>query len=155
MFLTRRAVPLLMLAGLAMTAAGCGKSNNEGKIVGKWKMVSGPGMGEDDKKMMEAFKIYPYMEFSPDGTMSVGVAAADPKMQDAIAMKMDAEKITCKYKLLSGDGIEFYDLPKNMQEKGGLFGKNKDRARTKVKIDGDNMTMTDDDGQSGTLTRLK
>ena len=62
-----------------------------------------------------------------------------------------------KYKLLSGEGVEFHDLPKDLQEQagGGLFGRNKDRARTKIHIDGDNMTMTDDDGKSGKLVRIK
>ena len=45
---TRRTVPLLVVGGLALILAGCG-SNNEGKIVGRWKMVSGPGIDEQAK----------------------------------------------------------------------------------------------------------
>ena len=63
--------------------------------------------------------------------------------------------MTCKYKLLKGDAVEIYDLPKEMQDKegDGLFGRKKDKAKTNIKISGDNMTMTDDDGKSCKLSR--
>lgn len=155
MALAPRKLAFLALAGLALAVAGCG-SNNKGKIEGKWKIVSAPGLGEQEMKMMEAFKMYAYMEFKPDGTMSIGAASTDPEMQKMIEGSKDNKTVTCKYKLLSGDGVEFFDLPKELQEKGGgMFGKNKDKARTSVKINGDDMTMTDDDGKAGKLTRVK
>ena len=59
-----------------------------------------------------------------------------------------------KYKLLSGDGVEFYDMPKELQQKGGgVFGKG-ESSKVKVTIDGDNMTVTGSDG-TGKLTRVK
>ena len=154
LFSVRRFAPVLLVACLGLVA-GCG-SNNKGKIEGKWKVNSMPGMEEKELKMMETMKAYGFMEFTPDGAMRIGVESADPQVQMLLAGAGDKTVLSCKYKLGSGDSVEFYDLPKEMQEKGGgLFGKNKDRAKTSVKISGDNMTLTDPDGKTGTLTRVK
>jgi hypothetical protein len=152
--------PLVMIAvcGLAMLCTACGASNNKGKIEGKWKMVSGPGFDEQ-AKMFEMLKAYFYFDFKPEGTLALGLEMSDPEMKKMFEGKVGAEKtsFTCKYKLLKGDAIEIYDLPKEMQKEGGggLFGRNKDKARTNVKINGDNMTMTDEDGKSFQLSRVK
>jgi len=156
--LAPRKLAFLVLAGLALAAAGC-SSNNKGKIEGKWKFVSAPALDATIKEL-EPAKAYLYMEFKPDGTMSMGAESSDPQfneiMQKMASTKGEKTVVSWKYKLLSGDGVEFYDLPKELQEKGGgVFGKNKDKARTSVKINGDDMTMTDDDGKTGKLTRVK
>jgi hypothetical protein len=149
-----RVIAFLAFASLALVAAGC-SSNNKGKIEGKWKFVSIPGMDEGMLKTLEAQKIFLYMEFTPSGEARMGAAANDPELQKKIDTAGEKTSLSFKYKLLSGDGVEFYDLPAELREKGGgLFG-NKDRARTKVKIDGDTLTMTDDDGKTGKFTRWK
>ena len=107
-------------------------------------------------KGMEEMGMYLYVEFNPDGTMSMGATSDDPQKEKMIAGAGQKTSMSWKYRLLSGENVEFYDLPKELQEKGGgLFGKNKEKARTKISISGDNMTMTDDDGKSGRLTRVK
>ena len=140
-----RKVAFVVLAAFALVATGCG-SNNKGKIVGKWKMVGGGGMKADDAKMMEMLGIYVYFDFKDDGTLQFGAGANDPKMNDMLKDKGETKVASMKYKLLSGDAVEIYDIPKDMQDKegGGPFGK-KDRARGNIKIDGDNMTISDDD----------
>lgn len=152
-----------LLAGFALIATGCGgASNNAGKIVGKWQITGGPGMKGDEMKMMEMMKITPYFEFKADGTAGFGISAADAMFKKMIEEKAGGvTNVTFKYKLLSGDGVELYDLPKELTEKkgggGGMFGK-KDRARANVKIDGDSMSISDDDELKTspmTLTRMK
>lgn len=152
-----RTLALVALFGLALAAAGCG-SNNKGKIEGRWKIVSLPEKvqkGKNDMAEMAKMGLYVYMEFRPDGTATFGVGADKQEMMDLIKMAAPNQKVTwdAKYKLRSGDGVELYDLPKDIQSGGGgLFG-NKDRARVKVKINGNEMKMTDEDG-TATLTKI-
>lgn len=153
--LARRYVAVALFACLALATAGCG-SNNTGKIVGKWKLASAPGMKAEDLKMMETLKAFLYFEFKPDGNMAVGVEFGDPAMKELMAKggENGGEKTVMngQYKLLSGDDVEFSGM--NDQKKaGGLFGKG-DKSRLKIKIDGDNMTITGSDGV-GQLTRVK
>jgi hypothetical protein len=148
---------VFVVAGTAFLATGC-KSNNEGKIVGKWKIVSAQGL-EQTNQQLDQVGGYLFIEFGSDGTLTMGADFKDKEMGETIkkAAAASGEKtsFSWKYKLLSGDGVEFYDLPPELkQQMSGMFG-GKDRARTKIKIDGDNMTMTDDDGKSGQLTRVK
>jgi hypothetical protein len=154
-----RKIALAVLFGFALAAAGCG-SNNKGKIEGKWKIVSMPEKaqgGKNEFAEMAKLGIYVYMEFRPDGTATFGVGADKPEMMDLMAKGAGGKKLSwdLKYKLLSGDGVEFYDLPKDLQTEGGggLFGK-KDRARANVKISGDQMKMTDDEG-TATLQKMQ
>jgi hypothetical protein len=145
-----------LVVAIALFAVGCGKSNNEGKIVGKWKIDYAPGFDEGMVQMLAAEKIYAYIEFTPDNTCTIGVTSDDPTVRQEIAQSGEATTVRCKYKLLSGDGLEMYDMPKELQEGAGSpFGGKADRARTKAKIDGDTMTMTDDDGKTGKLTRIR
>lgn len=148
----RRIAPLVLLA-CAGLVAGC-SSNNKGKIEGRWKFVSVPGVDEKMVQQLAAEKVYLFVDFSPNGTMTLGAASEDKDVQQRLNQSGEKVTMSCKYKLLSGDDVEFYDLPKEMQEKGGLFG-SKDRARTKVKVTGDTMTMTDPDGKSGSFARMK
>jgi len=156
-----RPLALFVVGAVALLCTACGSSNNKGKIVGKWKINELPHKDNEAKEDFEGLSklgIYVYFDFRADNTLEMGVGADKPETLEFVkAMsKGQALQWTAKYKLLSGDGVEFYDLPKEMQEKGGgIFGKNKDRARTNVKIDGDRMTMTDDDGKTGQLSRVK
>lgn len=154
MRLPARPIALVAVFGLALLCTAC-SSNNKGKIEGKWKFVSAPGLDEGMLKKLEADKIHLYIEFTPGGTVSIGAASPDPEVQKRIDENQEKVTISCKYKLQSGDGVEFYDLPKEMREQGGgLFG-NKDRARTSITVDGDTMTMTDDHGKTGKFARWK
>ena len=156
-----RPLALVVIAAAALVVAGCGKSNNEGKIVGKWRFTEIPGgvEGADEMKMLEAFGVYVYFEFKQGGVFEMGLGEEKPgtiaNLQKMGGGGGGPTSVTAKYKLLSGDGVELYDLPKEMQEQGGgLFGGTKDRARAKIKIDGDVMSVTDDDGKTGKLTRV-
>lgn len=147
-----RLVVLVALAGLSVTLAGC-SSNNTGKIVGKWKFVSGKGFDEQ-KAELEKMKAYVFMDFKADNTITVGVESSDPDMQKLLTT-LAGDKVTQsgKYKLRSGDKIEVYDMPKTADGKGPFQGK--DKGQTNCKIDGDKMTMTDPDGASFQLERVK
>jgi hypothetical protein len=148
-----------LLAFAALTAAALGStgcsSNNKGKIEGRWKFVNVPGVDQNMVRQLDTMGIYLFIEFDPNGTMTLGAASANKDIQEKLAQSGEKVTFSCKYKLHSGDDVEFYDLPKELQEKGGgLFG-NKDRARTKIKVNGDTLTMTDPDGKSGTFSRAK
>ncbi len=150
-----RKVAFVLLAALALVATGCGGSNNKGKIVGKWKMTGG---GVDDKMPKEmADKMYLMMEFKDDGTAGFSLVINDPEMKKFFEASKENTSATFKYKLLKGDEVELYDLPKEMQnEKSGF---KKDRAKATIKINGDDMTMVviDDDKKEQTvkLTKIK
>jgi len=147
-----RKIAVVLLAGLAIAVSGCG-SNNTSKIIGKWKLASAPGF-EEQAKMLDAFKAYVYFEFKPDGVAVIGADFTDPAMRDMIAKagdKGDKMSMTGKYKLLNGDDVELSGLG-DPKKGGGLF--KGDQSRVKIKIDGDNMTITGSDG-TGTLTRIK
>jgi hypothetical protein len=139
-----RKVAFILLAALAIVATGCGSSNNKGKIVGKWKITGGGGIKEDQAKMMEALGVAAYIEFREDGTAAFGMQANNPEFQKALDSK-EKTSASFKYKLLSGDVVEFYDLPKDSGEKSNNPFGSKDREKATIKIDGDNMTISDDD----------
>ncbi|QJW99651.1 hypothetical protein [Frigoriglobus tundricola] len=146
----RRFAPVVVLACVGLTA-GC-ESNNKGKIEGKWKMVSLPEKVTKDKGGIDDLAklgMYVYWEFKPDGVLTFGVGADRPETLELVKKGAPNQKFVwdAKYKLLSGDLVELYDIPKDMQQSGGggMFG-SKDRGRAKVKITGDDMTMTDDTG---------
>jgi hypothetical protein len=148
-----RPAPVAVLC-FAFAALGCG-SNNKGKIEGKWKAVTFEGQ-ENDMKEMETVGAYLYFDFQPDGSLTLGLDSTNKEFK-ALMEKM-GQKVswTCKYRLLSGDDVEMYDLPKEMQsgKSGGLFG-GKDKARSKITITGDEMTLKDPDGKTGHMTRMK
>jgi hypothetical protein len=146
-----RLVVVVALAGLAVTLTGC-SSSNKGKIEGKWKVVSGPGLDAQIKEM-EQLKAYMYFDFRGDGSLTIGAESSDPAIQELAAK--NGKTVTCKYKLRGGESVEFYDLPPEMKQGGGgLFG-GKDKARTNVTINGDSMTMKDSDGSTAKLTKVK
>jgi hypothetical protein len=156
-----RSLALIAVCGLAALSTACG-SKNKGKIEGKWKLTEAPTGKADDAenfKQMAQQGLYMYFDFKGDNTLTIGLHSDNEEMIKMMKSFAPNQQLawTVKYKLLSGESVEFYDLPKELQEKGGggLFGTNKDKARTKVHIDGDNMTMTDSDGKSGKLVRIK
>lgn len=150
-----RGFAFVVLAALSLTAIGCG-SNNKGKIVGKWQISDFGGDKAEDKLKDMGDKIAIYMEFRADETGGFGIEVTDPMLKEVFAKSKEKTTFAFKYKLLNGDIVEVYDLPKEMQE-GGPFGK-KDRGKMRVKIDGDNMTISDDEtlkNKPARLTRMK
>jgi len=154
-----RTPALVALAVLAFLAAGC-SSNNKGKIDGRWKFVTFPetkaGQGKELLAMLNERGAYFMLEFRPDGTMTLGVSSNKPEVLEqlkALAAEK-GQKLTgeAKFKLLPGDGVEFYDLPAEFRGNGGPFG-SKDRAKLQIRIDGNEMTLIATDG-TATLTRL-
>jgi hypothetical protein len=107
---------------------------------------------------LEKQGVHLYIEFMPDGGVTIGLGADKPEMLEALKAiaKMQNQQISwnMKYKLLLGDAVEIYDMPKDMQTGGGgLFG-SKDKARVNVKITGENMALLDEQGTT-TLTKMK
>jgi hypothetical protein len=154
-----RKLAFVLFAGLALVVAGCG-SNNKGKIEGRWKVTTFPektdAKTKNEMDQLGKMGLYLFLEFKSDGTMSVGLGADKKEVLDVIKAMAPQQKTTwdMKYKLLSGDGVEVYDMPADLQSGGGgLFGK-KDRARVSIKINGDDMTLVDDEGTTK-LTKVK
>jgi len=142
MHLTARSLLLFVVGGIALICTACG-SNNQGKIVGKWKIVSATGEGDAGFKQWEKAKVALVFEFKEDNTASMNIESTEEKPRGG---KQESTPVfTFKYKLMNGDIVELYDLPKEMQGKGGggLFG-SKEKAREKIKISGDNMTIFED-----------
>ena len=157
---TARPLAILVLAVSGLLATGCGKSNNEGKIVGKWKIVGLPdktsAQHRDEFSKLNTLGVYVYLDFRPDNTLTMGVGSDAPGMLQMMKAGAPGGKLEwpAKYKLKSGDAVEIYDMPKEMQgQGGGMFG-SKDRAAVKISINGDNMSMTDEEG-TGQLVRVQ
>jgi S1-C subfamily serine protease len=143
--------------GGAIVLPGSGwLSNNRGKILGKWKITGGTDMSAEQLKILESLKIYPFMEFKEDGTGSVGADSTDEDTKKLLLKSPEKTVFFFKYKLNFGDEVELYDLPKELQYKTGRrpFGQ-KDRARLQVKIDGENMTATDEDTKESRRPRCR
>jgi hypothetical protein len=147
-----RLIAIAILATFALSATGC--NSNAKKIVGKWKMVS---MTEKDGKeqKLDFMGMTPLMEFTADGNIKVGIDASSlpPEFKQKLeadkdaAAKLQEMKQIGKYKV-SGDVIEFQE----MNSKGDSpFGKNN---KGKLVFDGDNLTISGDDG-SIKLSRAK
>jgi|GEM_PF-2796469 len=161
--MTRPLCVLVLVIGLCCSSLGADpgndpKSNNKDKIVGKWKITALPEKagGKKDLEELTKFGLYVYVEFKADGGLILGIGADKKETLDLIKKGAPDQKLTwdAKYKLLVGDAVEIYDLPKDLQNgNGGLFGK-KDRAKMTVKISDTEMKMIDDDG-TATLKKLK
>jgi hypothetical protein len=151
--LVPRTLSVALFACLALATAGCG-SNNTGKILGKWKLLSAPGLTPEEFKVLETFKAYPCLDFKQDGSIVAGPEFADPALKEFIAKGLDNQEMskTGTYKLLSGDNVEITGIA-DVQKAGGLFGSS-DSGRVKVTIEGDNMTITAENG-TAQLTRVK
>src|SRR5262245_31017302 len=103
-----RSCAVVLLGLLVLSATGC-SSNNKGKIEGKWKLVTYQGM-EDFNKVSKETGLVMYFEFEANGTFALGFDAEDNAFLEAIKAKSGGTRFTAKYRLLSGDGVEFYDF---------------------------------------------
>jgi hypothetical protein len=134
------------------------KSNNKDKIIGKWELVEAPiyAVSNDGAKVLVKSETHTYMEFKDNGVVIWGLWADRPEIEAALKKRGDGLTLDLKYKLLAGNGVEFGDLPIAMQGgQYGIFGKNKGTASTKVTIDGDKMTVTNQAGKTAKLNRIK
>lgn len=143
MRLSARPLALIAVCGLAMLCTACG-SNNKGKIVGKWKATSFPGMDETAKANLkkmgdDAFSLV--IEFKPDGKM-VGTMTINMLGKSQTEQVMSAD-----YALGKGDWVNFTNM--NPPQEG------KSQSKDKVVIQGDTMTLETEKGEKITLTRMK
>jgi len=135
---------MLLIVGILTLSCSACKSNNEGKIVGKWLVTGATGESETGFKQMEKEKLGLFFEFKADGTITMTAESTD-QTSHGKQQQIPYFTFTFKYKLKCGDSVEFYDLPKDLQQKngGGMFG-SQDRGRERIKISGDNMTIFED-----------
>ncbi len=145
---TRLRIPMLLLiSATALTLSSC-SSNNESKIVGKWKLVE--SSKPEEIKQMSDVGMYLYFEFRADNTFDMGIGSDKPGMLDLIKMTGKPVVYPGKYKLGSGDTVNFSEF-KGPDGKG-FDGK--DKARSNITIEGDNMTIKDADGKTMKLVKV-
>jgi hypothetical protein len=145
---TARAVCLVVVCASAATL-GCG-SGLKGKIEGKWKVTA---MGDEDAKkgLPPNVDMYMIVDFRADGNMAVEFGSSDPKAADGMKALLGSIP-PVKYRVVSNDEIEIYDVPKD--EKGVMTGF-KENEKAKVAVTGDEMTITPAKGKAMKLTRMK
>jgi uncharacterized protein (TIGR03066 family) len=124
----RRPLALALLACF-LFLSGC-QSNNEGKIVGRWRVTNFTGLSKSQMR-----QIYSVLEFREDGTMRWRVPTGK-----------GSRIITGTYQLGFGDLVTFH-LDEELQ------GRKTHTER--VTIDGDTLVMKDSDGTSGTFVRMR
>ncbi len=110
----------------------------------------------EQMRILEEVGLYFYIEFKPKDTLDLGMGSDKPEVLNAIRSIQalgGPVNWTARYQLQWGDGVEFFYLPQAVQNQG-LFGK-KERARTKIRIEGDNLLLTNDEGKCSKFTRLK
>ena len=131
------------------------KSDNEGKIVGKWRIVEAPE-DLDGKKANEELKALTdlgvrfYFDFRKDMSFGFGITSDNAELLEAIK-KAGAIPVSGKYKLLAGEGVELYDLPKDL----ALFDKGATSAKLRIKIEGERLSVTDSSGRITKLIRMR
>jgi hypothetical protein len=142
-----RLTATLAVAVLALAFTGCG-SNNTGKIVGKWKVVSSSSKTGDLEKMKSQGMAMGF-DFRADGTVAIIMLPADDKPESKsmadLATKMMEGKGTGKYTLGAGDRVTLSGIQ--------TIENGKDQTAS-ISINGDNMTMKDS-VDTMQLTRVK
>lgn len=139
---TVRLTATLAVAVIALAFTGC-SSNNTGKIVGKWKMVSGSSSELETLKKMGLTMAW---EFKADGTFATSVVSLNDDKGGGTGLADTSKMPRGKYNLGFGNTVNFTD--------DTATGKDK-RMTTNITIDGDNMTMKDPDGTTMQLVRVK
>jgi len=112
---SRRKLAFLSVCVLALACSAC-SSSNKGKIEGAW-------VNSDSIEGAPAGAIT--VEFNSDGTFAM----------KGLGMTL----ITAKYSLGMGDTVSFTDV-----KDGKGQAQDKLKGKVKIKIDGDNMTWTED-----------
>jgi hypothetical protein len=151
MYLFRRPVALTVL--LAPFVLGCGSEDIRGKIEGKWKVVSADGKPLP-KDLMSGTDIDLFLDFRPDGTLVRGVSTTNPNSEAAVKLWMTTPA-SCKYKVLSADEIEVFEVTPDIGMGKGNPLRLKDKEKVKVLIRGEEMTFTPEESEPVKLTRIK
>jgi hypothetical protein len=137
------AARVLVLCLLALSATGCGGSNNKGKIEGSWRFAS-VGDRPEAAKLRDAT-----LAFGGDGMVMLH--------------RPDLPKPAIwHYKLLAGDDADFYDFA-NAPDRAGLFPTTGRVVRVRItititpgeKYERRDMTITDADGRELKLTSTR
>jgi len=147
-----RNLAFVLLAGLALTAAGCSSGN---KIVGKWKLASMTKDGREEKAPPGSEAAI--FEFTADGNLNLLLDTnslppeqkAQMEQDKETAEKMKKGMLLGKY-TVSGDTIEV--SPTGKADGPNLFGK--DKEKSKLKFEGDTMTITSEK-ESVKFSRVK
>jgi hypothetical protein len=144
-----RSFAALLVVASAL-AVGCGKSNNEGKIVGKWRYDTVP---YGDAKQAETFKqtgAYFYLEFQAGGVLLLGIDSDQPGLMERLPnAQLARTPRATTYKLLPLNSVE---IAESRDPTGKVLWK---AGRVELVIDGDTMRYMEPDGVARTLTRMK
>jgi hypothetical protein len=157
---SRAAMPFVVRAIafclLVCGAAGCGGSNNKSKIEGRWTIVAG-GDHPDEARLRDKTLVFDeegQVLFLYPGVPTPG-PMAPPRPPGS------PEPVAWRYKLLAGDGADFYGLPPDASKRDGLFPGARGAVRVTVRIEfvpggkheRREMTLTDAEGRSLRLVR--
>lgn len=130
-------------------------SANRDKIVGTWKVMDREGAPRptDKKVLLILASTYVRVTFDGNGTMTVESGADREDVRELMRKDTPASVFTAnmKYTLLAEDGVEVYDMPPPGQP--GRFG-TQGRALLRIQIDGQIMTMVEEDGGVTRLVRV-
>jgi uncharacterized protein (TIGR03066 family) len=127
---TPRALVAAALAFLAVALPGCQSNNDDGRLVGKWRVVSPPG--RSPKKGSEEF-----WEFKPDGTFIMTVRDAG-----------NEEVVNGTYRLGPGDAVYIENLDGSKRYAGKTLSRD-------LTVTGDSVTLTAPGGATGSLKRAE
>ena len=127
---TRRTLVAAALALLAVALPGCQSNNDDGRLVGKWKVVK--PVGRSPQKGSEEF-----WEFKPDGTFTLTVSAAGRE-----------EVVHGTYRLGWGDAVYIDYLDGSERYAGKALCRD-------LAVNGDSVTLTAPGGARGSLRRVE
>ena len=116
-------------------------------MIDRWKVTSGLGVDADKLKQLDAAKVYVYLEFNADGTARIGSDSFDLTIRASLMKGKDTEPVSMKFRVVSGDRVEFYDFPK--ESASGVITKG-DGGRATITVQGDVMNVIFSDNKVGT-----
>ena len=129
------------------------KSDNKGKIVGKWKVTEYPKEHAPAYEQITALGFWFYIEFKSNNILVLGLGADTPEGQKQLKRVAENAELTwdAKYRLLAVDVVEIYGA-KEKKLNAALVG---DNTKPSITVKKDEMTIKDPDGNITKLTRLK
>lgn len=142
-----RALALALFASVVLLNTGC--NSNAKKLVGKWKVTSVGDKSANDKGPGEGIDFI--IEFKSDGTGGASIETTDPKAQEFVK-KLNEKAPTFNWSV-SGDTVELTNTSKDAKTEGP-FGK-KEKAKAKLKFEGDSLTLTPEDKSEKTITMTR